>query len=234
MKTKKLFVVVFTLFLVGNVFASTVKEKRETGSFTKISVESGVDLYFTQANSKLIEVEADDKIITNVITVVEDNTLVVKVKKTRLFGNNKTIKVYVTYPEIKEVNVSGGADFYCKELNCGSTFILNASGGADAEIKNLLAGNNVKINTSGGADIEINSLKSPNCTLSASGGGDIEATVTISDILEINASGGADISVKGQTKSLNVNASGGADIHIKNLSYSSINSNKSGGADIHK
>ena len=222
------------LLLAGNLAATSV-EVRETGYFSKIDVSGGIELYLTQGNNQRIEIVADDDLIKNVITKTDGNTLTVKLRTNRVsIWKNKTLKVYITAPEIEEIKISGGADLKCSELKCKSDFRLNVSGGADAEFNQLIVAKNAQINTSSGGDSEIKELKATSANLSSNSGSDIKANVMVSGHLELNASSGADISVRGEVGKVSASANSGADINLNKLTYGSIDSNTNSGGNIRK
>lgn len=235
---------------------TVVKEKRETGTFRKISTEGGIDVYFTQNNSYSVVVEADEEYISKIVTEVNGETLVVKWKdrmQPRRIFNNMVVKVHVSAPALTKVSSSGGSDFYAENLKCDESFQLNVSGGADADIKNLTVSGDVdvsvsggadadirdlvvtgnsNISASGGADCDIENLQTRDCYLSSSGGSDVNVNVSASGNLRARSSGGADINIGGQANEVKVNASGGADVNIRKLKYTSIDISKSGGGDV--
>ena len=238
---------------------TVVKEKRETGTFRKISTGGGIDVYFTQAGSYSVVVEADEEYIDKIVTEVEGDRLIVKWKKPMqfrgIFNNNRIVKVHVSAPELTKVSSSGGADFHTDDLKCEESFQLSVSGGADAHIKNLTVAGDVNIAASGGADVDIRNLtvagdsniaasggadcdienlQTRNCNLSSSGGSDVNVSVSASGNLNASSSGGADINISGETNDVKVSASGGADVDIRKLKYANIDISKSGGGDVNR
>jgi hypothetical protein len=241
-----------TTCLAGNV----LKETRETGTFRKISTGGGIDVYFTQNDAYSVVVEADEDLIGNLSTAVDDENLVIKWKENPL-SKNRVAKVHVSAPALDAVNSSGGADFYADNLKCDGSFQLNISGGADADIKNLTVAKNIDISSSGGAEVRvgiavggdthaatitasggadcsIESLQTAKCMLSASGGADMDVNVTVSKNLNVAASGGGDIKISGKVNDVNISASGGGDVNIKKLTYTTINIHTSSGGDVSK
>jgi hypothetical protein len=244
-------------FCTAACFAKTdvKKEKRETGTFRNISSESGIDVYFTQDKSYSVVVEAGEDYIDQIVTEVEDGTLIIKWKKKfdlRLF-DNRVMNVHVSAPQLDAVDVSGDSDFHTDKLKCDDSFKLSVSGGADADIKSLTVAEDANIASSGGADIDINSLtvtgntniassggadcnvdhlQTRNCNLAASGGADVDVKSATVEDLSIAASGGADISISGRAKEVKVSSSGGSDVDIRKLTYTTIDIHKSGGGDV--
>jgi hypothetical protein len=235
------------------------KEKRETGKFQKISSGGGIDVYFTQDKSYSVVVEADEEYIDQIVTKVEDETLIIKWKNKhekrfdRQIFSDKVLNVYVSAPKLEAVSASGGSDFHTDKLKCDDSFKLSVSGGSDANIKSLtvadnanlassggadiditslIATGNTNIATSGGADCDIDNLQTRDCNLAASGGADIDIKSATVEDLNIAASGGADISVAGKAVDVKISSSGGSDVDVRKLTYKTIDIDKSGNGDV--
>jgi hypothetical protein len=234
--------------------AGTVKENRTTEPFRKISVTSGIDVYYTSKDSHGVVVEAEASYIGRIVTETEGETLVVKFKlepKGKI--RNPKMKVYVSAPALDEVTLSGGSDFYADNLKCENSFQLKTSGGSDAKIAALtVAGNadisasggadayitdmtvagNTDIRTSGGADCKIHKLQTADCNLSASAGSDMKIYMELSGNLTVNASGGADMDLSGTANNVSGSASGASDINMRKLSCKAVDIRQSGFSDV--
>lgn len=239
MKATDLFLIICTLLLTSVTgLAKTVKETRNIGTFTKISTQSGIDVYFTQGNFQRIEIEADDELIQKVRTEIKGETLTIgwnsndRKKFFEWFNRKKTtIKVYVTSPLLDEISASSGADFYLSDLNCNNSFRIRLSSGADAYIDKLNVKENTHINVSGGADCHIKSLQTKNGDFSASGGGDITIHLDVSEQISVSASGGSDIELNGNANKVSIVASGGTDVKW-NGNINQVSASASGGSDL--
>jgi hypothetical protein len=236
---------------------TTVKETRETGAFRRISTEAGIDVYFTQSNSYSVVVEADKENVDKIVTMVKDETLVIKRKENiRKLISNKTYKVHVSAPALDKASSLGGSDFYADKLECEKSFQLTVSGGASADITSLTVNENVDISATGGANIDINTLtvagnanisalggadcdvkilQTTDCNLSSKGGSDLSIDkLTASGNLNAEAVGGADISVSGIANKVTISSLGGSDVDIKRLTYTIIDISKSGGGSVYR
>jgi len=209
------------------------KGKMNVDTFTKVASSSGIDINFTQGGSHTVEIETDDDTRNKIEVNVKNGALELKRKEGEQFKRNAKITVYVSAKNLDAVAISGGADFFAKELTNNKSISLAASGGADIEIDKLDVGE-CNLAISGGADADIKRLKARKLHLAASGGSDATIHITDAESVSAAASGGADITLTGKTKSLSVNCSGGADADIRNLTYETISSNKSGGGGIRK
>ena len=238
MKTIKMpFIILLVLvFSVNNaVFAgnSDETESRKVKNFNAIKVSSGVDLYISMGDKEEVKIVADDDIIDDIITKVEDNTLRIYMKKTNWFNwrsANKTRKAYVTVKELEGIYASAGSDVKSENTLEGESLEVKASSGSDIEIdvifKNLSldssSGSDAKLSgkvkyfeaeASSGSDIKAQNLKSKICKVRASSGSD--ATINVSDELVARASSGADIRYYGNPSSKDTDESSGGDIRRK-------------------
>jgi hypothetical protein len=215
---------------------TVVKEKRETGTFQKISTGDGIDVYFTQSDSYSVVVEADEKYIDLIVTEVKGETLVVKRKEKmrRHFIFNSRLKVHVSAPALTGVSSGGGSDFHAEHLKCDGSFQMNVSSGSDVHIANLSVAGDADISASSGSDCHIKNLQTRNCKLSSSSGSDLHVEISASGNLEASASSGSDLYLGGKADKVEVSASSGSDVDIKKLTYSTINTHQSSGGDVNR
>uniref|UniRef100_UPI0037C002D0 GIN domain-containing protein n=1 Tax=Flavobacterium macrobrachii TaxID=591204 RepID=UPI0037C002D0 len=84
-----------------------VKETRKVDTFTKVEVKIGINCEIKQADNFEVLVEADDNVIKEIKTRVENGKLIIESD----FGNyhNATRKVTVTMPKIDNLETSSGA-----------------------------------------------------------------------------------------------------------------------------
>ncbi|WP_167604649.1 head GIN domain-containing protein [Maribellus sediminis] len=194
--------------LAGN---SDKTENRNLSGFNAISVSTGIDLYISMGNSEAVKVVADDDIIDDLKTEVENGTLRIYMKKNNWFnwgGGNATRKVYVTVTELVSIKASSGSDVESENTLDGEKLEISASSGSDIELD--VHYKNLSLDTSSGSDAEL-SGKVKYLRLSASSGSDIDASDLESVYAKVDASSGSDISLT-VTEELEADASSGADI----------------------
>ncbi|WP_160111056.1 head GIN domain-containing protein [Dysgonomonas sp. Marseille-P4361] len=235
MKTKIFIICTLVASIMGScsTSAQTNKGKYNVENFTKIDASSGIDIYYTQGNKHYVEVDANEDILKDISVTVKNGLLEIKRIKNNMFKKGSPIKAYITSKDLQAIDLSGGVDFYAKEIKTKNSFKIAASGGADIEITKIKADES-SISISGGADCDISELDVQTLNITTSGGSDAEINVRDADRINASASGGSDLTLSGKTKDINVKASGGADAYISNLSYQTIDSKKSGGGSINK
>ncbi len=205
---------------------ATVKQSRNISSFHALNVSGGIDVILTQGNDIKVEVEADENIISKIITEVEDGTL--KVYPGEGIRNAKVMKVYISFKDLDAISAAGGCDINSTNKLTFSKLQTKLSGGCDIDLE-LKAGTLACDHTggcdaefngeadicsfaiSGGSDLDGKELKVAKCTINATGGSD--AIVNVSDDLTINAVGASDVTYLGSPAKVVKNAIGGSDIH---------------------
>ncbi len=205
-------------------------QTREVSNFQAVQVSHGIDLFLTDASDYRLKVEASDDLLDEIETFVENNTLVIRLRKNKSWNwrNRRTI-AYVSLANnpLQSIYASGGSDVEGKTTLRSEQLEIKASGGSDVElnleVKDLncktsggsdlkLAGKatSVSLTASGGSDIEASDLETATCTLQVAGGSD--ANVYVKKELRAQARGASDISYRGNPRVVEANSSGSSDI----------------------
>lgn len=238
MKTLKsiLFIICLSTLSLTTVFAGNSDEtqKRNVTGFNAIKVSTGIDLFLSQGDTEKVSIVANDDIINDIITKVENGTLHIYQKKkgwTSWWNSYKgSKKAYVTVKDLVKLEATSGSDVETESTIVGETLKVRCSSGSDVElevkVKNLTvstsSGSDAKlqgstkhleVDASSGSDIKASGLKSQICHADASSGSDI--SVRVSDEFYGSASSGADIFYSGSPETIDINESSGGDIHHK-------------------
>ncbi|MDX8338082.1 head GIN domain-containing protein [Draconibacterium sp. IB214405] len=235
MKTFKSFLILlmiavtcYSTALAGN---SDETQIRKVKGFNAIKVSTGIDLYLTMGDAEEVKVVADDDIIDDLVTEVENGTLKIYMKRQNWFnwGNgNETRKAYVTVKELEKLSASSGSDVETTNTIEGESLEVSCSSGSDVELdvhyKNLSVDTSsgsdaklrgkvktLKVGASSGSDIKAKDLESAICYADASSGSDI--TVSVSSEIYAHASSGADVAYYGDPEIRDTDESSGGDVH---------------------
>jgi uncharacterized protein YaiE (UPF0345 family) len=166
---------------------------RQIGSFKAIKVSSGIDLYLTQAESCAVAVSASDNDIRNRIqTIVEGETLVIKLKNANgwswsKWGNYK-MKAYVSVKELNALLGSGAVNIFLLSKIVTPTLNVKLSGASD--FKGEIDAAVLSVNVSGASDFNAQ-VNASSMILEASGASNIEMNGIVDDI-SIDLSGASD------------------------------------------
>lgn len=194
-------------------WGKVVTKTLDLSEFTHIILAGNADIKFRQGDSQSIEAYGNEKAIEGNDIRVENGTLIVT-KKPDADKRLPSIKLIVTAPALKSIQVSGAGDIEMKDaVKLDNDLSIHISGAGDIDIKQLSC-KNFDINISGAGDISAQKIKCKTATVNISGAGDMKADIKADDIsVLISGAGDADLDVKCQN--LNVSASGTGEIELE-------------------
>ena len=172
----------------GNI----VTETRTTEPFMGVHAEGAVHVEIKKGAVLSVTVEADDNVMEYVETKVSGNVLKVRLKElTNL--RNVTIRVYITAPELKELNASASATLIAKDVITSSDNISIKSSSA-ASVTAEVDAPEVMIEASSAARADI-SGRTKTVTADASSAGKIRASDLHAEVVTANASSSGSVNV---------------------------------------
>ena len=173
--------------------ANAGTQNREVGTFKNIQASSGINVYFTQEQSQSVRVETTNVDENEVITEVKDGTLVIKMKSSNSWGFNvkrRSVKVYVSAPELEEIDISSGSNCNIKNLRAYDC-VLSASSGSNATIGALIFAE-LEVSASSGSNINL-SGKADTVRISASSGSNVDVRNLQRNQIDSEASSGGSV-----------------------------------------
>ncbi|KUJ63889.1 hypothetical protein AR687_01495 [Flavobacteriaceae bacterium CRH] len=208
----------------GNV---TTEKRIVQGDFKNIKVSNAIDLVIEQSDNYEVVVEADDNLQKDIVTKVENGTLIVRCKFSS-FRNVTMKKVIVKMPTIEKLDASSAASINSKNTIQGENIELESSSAANinvnAESDNIVAtassgsvinvqGKALKIQTkaSSGSSIEAGKLFANEVDADVSSGGSTEVHPILS--LKAEASSGGSINYNTVPKTIEKKSSSGGSIN---------------------
>jgi len=216
--------IVLSLFVAGSFFAASAQKeivndpnaeiRTINGSFNKIKISGGIDLYLSQAEDEAVAVSAaQDKFKDGIKTVVENNTLKIYYfgDKTLEVFKNKKLRAYVSFKNLELVDASGACDVQVAGVINVSSLTLSLSGASD--FKGAVKVSNLKMDLSGASDVTIKGIANT-VNIESSGASDVSGFDLVTDLCRAKASGASDINIT-VNKELNASASGSSDITYK-------------------
>lgn len=201
------------------------------GSFTGISVSTGIDLYLTQGDEEKVAVSASEqKYLDHLITEVVNGTLKIYYENKGMswkLGNKANLKAYVSFKTLEKLNASAGADVIASggikadklemKVTSGADFsgtvhakelVAEVNSGADATVTG--SADKITVSVSSGASFKGYDFAVDYCDASASSGGDVK--ITINKELTAKASSGGDIQYKGAGLIRDIQTSSGGSV----------------------
>ncbi|MCD0472066.1 head GIN domain-containing protein [Flavobacterium sp. JAS] len=205
----------------GNV---TTEKRIVQGDFKNISVSNAIDLVIEQSDVTEITVEADDNLQKEIVTKVENGTLVIQCKYSS-FHNVTMKKVTVKMPSINKIEASSASSVQSKNVIEGQDIALETSSAATMDVN--IESDNISINSDSGSSVNIEG-KALKLITSVSSGGSIDAQKLIVNEVQADASSGGSTSIH-PVVSLKANASSGGSINYDTTPKTIEKSASSGG-----
>lgn len=200
-----------------------------SGSFTAISVSSGIDLYITQGNEESLAISAsDEKYMSRFKTEVVNGTLKLYYDNngvTWTAHENRKLKAYVSFKTLEKLQGSAGASVTVKGSMTADNLDMKFTSGSEFEgqvnAKQIVVDQNSgsEVNVSGKADklnIEVSSGASFKgfdmavdfCDAKASSGGEVKITINKELSAKANSGGGIRYKGTGLIRDININSGG--------------------------
>lgn len=184
----------------------TTENRKINGTFNKIKVGNGLNIYLRQSENTSVRVEADENLQQLIKT--ELNGDVLKVYTQENIGSASAKDIYISTPIVNEVKVSSGSNLVTENTLKTSNFEVSSSSGASATLS--IETTNIIASSSSGASLTLKG-KTTGLEAKSSSGASLDAASLLCNDANAKASSGANIAVNASNK-LNARASSGATI----------------------
>jgi hypothetical protein len=177
--------IVLSLVLVQtacSVFSSQT-ESREVEKFTALEVSGLAEVIITQASQQQLVIKVSGMPISDVVTKVENEKLIITTKG---FHRGESVQVFVNYNQLNSISSSGSA-----QLTGTNTLVTQ----------------HMLITTDGAGDIIDLAIKADELTVSINGSGNANLDVDVNSInIEMNDAG--DLSIQGNAQQQHIISNG--------------------------
>lgn len=172
----------------GNV---TTEKRIVEGDFKNISVSNAIDVVIEQSDATEITVEADDNLQKEIITKVENGTLIIKCKFSS-FRNITMKKVTVKVPSLEKIEASSASTVQSKNVFQGENIDLESSSAATMDLN--IESDNISATSSSGSSINVQG-KALKVQTKASSGATVDAAKLLANEVNADVSSGGSINV---------------------------------------
>lgn len=205
-----------------------VEKPRALGAFTKLRIDGPFDVRLSQAAIDQATVVADDNVEPLVETVVEGDSLVVRMKRDAGFTTRTAPLVRVDAKSLQAIAVNGSGDLSVERFK-GEALSLGVGGSGDVSF-GLVELKDLSVGISGSGDVRL-AGRAEQQAWSISGSGDVDARALAGRAAKVSISGSGDMAL-GVTEQLDVQLSGSGD-----LSYAGrpqLRQSVSGSGEVHR
>ncbi|MBM4776624.1 MAG: hypothetical protein GQE15_02885 [Archangiaceae bacterium] len=184
-------------------------QTRDLGAFKKLSIQSGVQATVT-TGARSVSITADDNLVDLVETVVENETLIVRVKPGLSVSTSRGLRATISNDVIEGVSASGGS-VVTAPATAATTWKGEASGGSTLTLSGVST-TTATFTASGGSTLSVGG-QATDTTITASGGSTVTSTGLVTTRLTVDFSGGS-IGKLRATNSVAGTAAGGSTVTI--------------------
>ncbi len=205
-----------------------VERVRALAAFTKLRIDGPVDVQLAQAGSDQATVVADDNVEPLVETVVEGDTLVVRLKREAGFTTRSAPLLRVDARAVQSIALRGSGDLVVDRFKADS-LALHVEGSGDVQM-GLVELQSLQVGISGSGDVRV-AGRADQQRWKLSGSGDVDASSLTGRTAQVDISGSGDASL-GVTEQLDATLSGSGDLHYAGRPQ--LRQSVSGSGDIHR
>jgi Putative auto-transporter adhesin, head GIN domain len=188
-------------------------EERPVSAFREVEAAGNIQLFVIQGDLKPVRLEGDENILTYIEVIQEGERITIKTKEGVNLIPSGDLKVYVTSPTYKSIEVSGSSDIIGQtKVTSTEDLSLEASGAGDIKMEvdapKITAGisgsgsvdlkgqaRDLDINLTGAGHAHCYELLTENTTVDISGAGSAQVYASVK--LTADVSGAGNISYKG-------------------------------------
>lgn len=202
---------IFPWFSVVRGSGTRITESRDVSGFDAIQLDGAGRLVITQGPSESLEIRADDNLIGNLTSEVQENTLILGYRERswrRTVLPSQPVVYTLTVTNLTELTLNGAGDLEIQSLETDS-FELKINGAGNINIQNLSTGK-LSVNLAGTASVSVNGVAAEQA-VTLGGAGDYQAgdLQTYDTFIEINGLGSGTVWA---SETLQVNINGGGSV----------------------
>lgn len=182
-----------------------IRETRDLGDFDEIDLRDSSDLELTIGSPRSVTVEADDNLMTRIVTSVDGKRL--RVESSGSYSTRHSPKLIITVPSLAALAIHGSGDATLDGL-AGDRLKLSIDGSGDIRARGTAGTLDLRINGSGDADLS--GLVARSVTVAINGSGD--ARIDAREQLNAVVNGSGDIRYDGNPAQVHKRVHGSGEI----------------------
>ncbi|MDQ4141571.1 MAG: DUF2807 domain-containing protein [Bacteroidota bacterium] len=177
--------------------------------FQEIDVNGDFEVYVTQGSPQKVEVKGESNILDELNTDVQNRKW--KIKFDNCIRRNKTVKVYLTMPEVNSlyINGSGTISGLNKLTSSDLSVVVNGSGNIEAD----LAANKVISRVMGSGEIELSGITKQQA-ITIAGSGEVKTYDLSAEDVNVKISGSGKTKVTA-SKTLDIELAGSGVVYYR-------------------
>lgn len=206
-----------------------------SASVNKLDVSGVVDVTYTQSSSNCTYKLTLPENYASLVTVkIKDGELTVKFNNMHNYvKEGLNIKLAITTPSLKEVEMSGATSFTTGSLSMpGQKVEFDLSGSSNVTISNLTAAK-MDVEVSGASEFNVGNSKIGEAECEISGASHLTMRNGNFNLLDCEVSGASEGTFTGKAVTGKFSASGASSLNISGIKVQNLSKNSSGVSKIH-
>ena len=198
-------------------------EKRPTAPFERVRLIGSPTVFYAQADTVSIRVEAPEDILEYVMTEIKDSCLTIRIDdqakniiKNLSFIQGDDVNIYVTSPDLVEVFLAGSGDIKSEKHVDTDNLRVELKGSGDINIDKVVAVTS-SLELIGSGDLRITHEGVARTDILLKGSGDIKSIMNHCGNVVSDLRGSGDITLSGDIRSMQNNKVGSGDYHTSQL-----------------
>jgi len=187
-----------------------VDDRRKVGAFTALRIDGPVDVTAHPGSNPGVTVHCDDNLASFVETVVESDTLVIRLRKGASFTTHHDLRAEVEFGTLAATTQNGSGDLHITSVS-GNRFESTIAGSGDLQIDDAQLGS-FAVSVAGSGDVKV-SGRADSARYSVAGSGDISAASLAARRVEVSVSGSGDAHVNA-SDAVDARVAGSGDVVI--------------------
>jgi len=168
-----------------------ITQNRSVGSFSSVSLSMSADVHYEASETYTLSISGQENVINEIVTTVEGNRLVIRLRNGIVLGKHEPVRVYVGAPSISGFEISGSGNIYADSKVDPATLSLTISGSGNINLSDLDVDKD-SANISGSGNIGARTGTAARQDLVISGSGTIDLRNVVCPMVYTTTSGSGD------------------------------------------
>lgn len=220
-----------------------VTQVRDVKNFSGIRIEGAPTVIYTQGSEFSVKVKGIKEVVDATIVKVNGSTLIVRIddkfswktlKNIFRNGKRKYPTVYVTSPDLVNVELAGSGDFKCSGPVDTDNLNIQLNGSGDVDFKGAVICDHLKVSVNGSGDVDIKQIEALTSQVELIGSGDIKIGEKNVGTTTLQLIGSGDIKMDfDQCHDVTSSIVGSGDIELRGKITGRLMKSKAGSGDYH-
>ena len=184
--------------------------------FDEVEISGAFKIVYEQGAEHSVRIEASEQSFQEMTVYVKGDELRIRKAVAKPTASFKDVKVYVTSPDIKKIDLAGSGMFAAKNaINTSNNMNIDIAGSGNVLLTAVTC-NDMKMDIAGSGNIEIGNLNTKNVDADIAGSGDVALGTMNCKELIIDIAGSGDVTCeKIDADKVNASIAGSGDVNLK-------------------